>query len=374
MPEAPRCAQAPLRHTPLYAVQRGLGARFVEFGGWELPVHYTSIQEEHHAVRQRAGLFDVSHMGEIEIRGPHALAACQQLTVNDVGRLADGQAQYSLLCLPSGGVIDDIMVHRINAERLLLCVNASNTDADFAWIAEHNGGAEVVNRSTETAQLALQGPLATQILAGLTPLPLAEIRPFAFREGPVAGRSALVAHTGYTGEDGWEIYCASTDAVALWEALLSTGRPGGLQPAGLGARDTLRLERALPLYGHELSSEITPLEAGLGWVVRFSKPSFIGREALLQQREAGVPRCLVGLVTTAAGIPRQGYSILHEDDVVGTVTSGTKSPTLGKAIGLGYVASAWKAVGTKLGVSIRQRVVGAEVVSLPFYQRKAVRR
>jgi glycine cleavage system T protein (aminomethyltransferase) len=363
-----------MKHTPLYSTQRALGARFVDFGGWELPVQYTGIQEEHHAVRKRAGLFDVSHMGEIELRGPHALAACQELTVNDVGRLRDGQAQYSLLCYPHGGVVDDIMVHRITGERLLLCVNAANREKDFAWIAEHSGGAEVIDRSDEFAQLALQGPRATEILAPATPLDLHAIAPFAFREGTVAGRAALVAHTGYTGEDGWEIYCGADDAVVIWQALLDRGRPIGLQPAGLGARDTLRLERALPLYGHELTADTTPLQAGLAWVVRFSKPSFIGRDALQRQRDAGVDPRLIGLAMTEPGIPRQGYRVLHDQEVVGTVTSGTKSPTLGKGIGLGYVASVWKAVGTQLGVQIRERLVGAEVVSLPFYQREGVRR
>jgi len=359
-----------MNRTPLYDAQRALGARFIEFGGWQLPVHYTGIQEEHHAVRQRAGLFDVSHMGEIELRGPHALEVCQELTVNDVGRLRDGQAQYSVLCYPNGGTVDDIMVHRLSSERLLLCVNASNTETDFAWISEHRGQAEVINQSAAYAQLALQGPLATRILTPLTNLSLDAIAPFAFAEGTVAGRAALVAHTGYTGEDGWEIYCAPHDAVAIWDALLETGRPMGMQPVGLGARDTLRLERALALYGHELTAETTPLEAGLGWVVRFSKPHFIGREALQRQRETGVSRQLVGLTTNEPGIPRQGYRVFHADEVVGSITSGTKSPTLGKAIGLGYVANVWKAVGTQLGVEIRERVVSAGVVALPFYQRR----
>ena len=358
-----------MKRTPLYSVQRAAGARFVDFGGWDLPVQYTSIQDEHTAVRTHAGLFDVSHMGEIELRGPHAIAACQELTVNDLGRLRDGQAQYSLLCLPSGGVVDDIMVHRLGHERILLCVNAANVDKDFAWIRDHAGAAEVVNRSEDVAQLALQGPLATTILAPLTDLPLADIAPFAFREGTVAGRTALVAHTGYTGEDGWELYCAAADAVTLWEAVCAAGEPLGLRLAGLGARDTLRLERALPLYGNELTAETTPLEAGLAWVVRFAKPSFIGRDALLRQRDAGVPRHLVGLAMRDPGIPRHGYPIQDGDRTVGTITSGTKSPTLGKAIGLGYVATGLHDVGTHLDVRIRERTARAEVVALPFYRR-----
>lgn len=360
-----------MRRTPLFSAHTALGARFVDFGGWELPVRYAGIIAEHHAVRRRAGLFDVSHMGEIELRGPHALAACQRLTTNDVGRLHDGQAQYSLLCLPSGGVVDDIIVHRVHAERLLLCVNAANTSKDLAWITEHRQGAEVVDRSAEFAQLALQGPRATDILAQLTDLPLRDIPAFAFREGTVAGRAALAAHTGYTGEDGWEVYCASEHAPVVWNAILDAGHAFGIAPAGLGARDTLRLERALPLYGHELTETTTPLEAGLGWVVRFAKDAFLGSEALRRQQAAGVTRQLVGLAMTEPGIPRQGYPIAHAPDVVGAVTSGTQSPTLGKAIALGYVASTWRHIGTRLSIAIRDRVAAAEVVPLPFYKRAA---
>jgi len=358
-----------MKRTSLYSRHAALGARFVEFGGWQMPVQYTSIIDEHRAVRERAGLFDVSHMGEIELRGQHAVAVAQAVTVNDVNRLRDGQAQYSLLCQPDGGAIDDIIVHRIASERILLCVNAGNIEKDFAWIREHGNGAEVLNRSAECGQLALQGPRATEILMRLTSLPLPEIPPFAFAEGPVAGQRALVAHTGYTGEDGWELYCAADDAPALWDALLEAGQASGLRPAGLGARDTLRLERALPLYGHELTAETTPLEAGLGWVVRFTKTSFIGRDALLRQRAVGLSRQLVGFVMIGAGIARQGYAICRDGVRVGEVTSGTKSPTLGKAIGLGYVASTCKEIGTRLSIDIRDRMIPAEVVRLPFYKR-----
>ncbi len=358
-----------MKRTSLYSRHAALGARFVEFGGWQMPVQYTSIIDEHRAVREQAGLFDVSHMGEIELRGQHAVAAAQEVTVNDVGRLRDGQAQYSLLCQPDGGAIDDIIVHRIASERILLCVNAANIEKDFAWIREHGKGAEVLNRSAEFGQLALQGPRATEILLRLTALPLPEIPPFAFAEGAVAGQRAMVAHTGYTGEDGWELYCAADDAPALWDALLEAGHASDLRPAGLGARDTLRLERALPLYGHELTAETTPLEAGLGWVVRFTKTRFIGRDALLRQRAQGLSRRLVGFVMIGAGIARQGYVIRRDGVRVGEVTSGTKSPTLGKAIGLGYVASACTEIGTRLSIDIRDRTTPAEVVRLPFYKR-----
>lgn len=360
-----------MKRTPLYDRHKAHGARFVEFGGWEMPVQYTGIIDEHHAVRRRAGLFDVSHMGEIELRGPRALAAAQHLTVNDVGRLSDGQAQYSILCLPTGGVVDDIMVHRIAADRIMICVNASNIEKDFAWMRDNASGAEVVDRSDETALLALQGPQATAILAKVTGAPLAQIPRFGFVDAEVAGCRALVAHTGYTGEDGWELYCGSDDAGAVWDALIEAGGDAGISPVGLGARDTLRLESALPLYGHELTATTTPLEARLGWVVRLAKEDFIGRDALLRQKEHGVERQLVGIVLTDRGIARQEYRILRDADQVGIVTSGTMSPTLGKAIGLGYVAPEYAEIGTRLNVEIRRQQTAAEVVRLPFYKRDA---
>jgi aminomethyltransferase len=360
-----------MRHTPLYDRHKAHGARFVEFGGWEMPVQYSGIIDEHNAVRQRAGLFDVSHMGEIEIRGPRALEAVQHLTVNDVARLGDGQAQYSLLCLPSGGIVDDIMVHRLSAERILICVNASNTPKDFEWMRDNAAGAEVIDRSDEFALLALQGPRATSILSKLTRLPLEEVPRFAFAEGEIGAGKALVAHTGYTGEDGWEIYCGPGDAAALWDAILEAGSGDGIAAAGLGARDTLRLESALPLYGHELDDTTTPLEARLGWVVRLGKKEFIGRESLVRQKERGIDRQLVGFAVTGRGIARQNHRILHGQDEVGMVTSGTMSPTLGKAIGLGYVAPKYAGIGNNLEIDVRGRQVAAEVVRLPFYKREA---
>lgn len=358
-----------MKRTPLYPAHVARGARLVDFAGWEMPVQYTGIIEEHLAVRHAAGLFDVSHMGEVEVRGDEALATCQRLTVNDVGRLRDGEAQYTLFCLPTGGVVDDVIVHRLSATRYLFCVNASNREADVAWIREHRRGAEVIDRSDDFAQLALQGPRATAILSRLTALALGEIPPFGFAEGSVAGRAALVAHTGYTGEDGWELYCAPGNASALWEALLTAGEPEGILPVGLGARDTLRLERALPLYGHELTDATTPLEAGLGWVVRLQKGDFIGRDALVRQTGEGLRRRLVGITPTEPGIPRQGYILRHDGEVVGEITSGTKSPVLGKGIGLGYVAATSSEVGTRVSIEIRNRAIAAEVVQLPFYKR-----
>lgn len=360
-----------MSRTPLYDAHRALGARMVDFAGWDMPVQYRGIIEEHTAVRRRAGLFDVSHMGEIELRGAGALEACQRATANDVRRLADGTAQYSLLLDPGGGIVDDVIVHRLAADRIMICVNASNRAADFAYLREHARGAEVVDVSDATALLALQGPRASAILSRCTALPLATIPRFAFASGAVAGRQAMVAHTGYTGEDGWEIYCASGDARPLWDALLEAGQGDELQPVGLGARDTLRLEAALPLYGHELGLDTTPDEARLTWVVRADKGEFVGREALLAARARGPRRCLVGIELLDPGVPRAEYRLLRDGQAIGVLTSGTKSPTLGKGIALGYVEPAARAVGTSLAVEIRGRAAAARVVALPFYRRGA---
>lgn len=358
-----------MKRTPLYDVHRALGARLVEFAGWEMPVQYTGILDEHAAVRTKAGLFDVSHMGEVEVRGPHALEACQRISTNDLSRIRDGQAQYSLLCLPSGGVVDDVIFYRRSETLFFLCVNAGNREADFEWIREQATGAEVVDRSDEFAQLALQGPRATSILERLTGLSLASAPAFSFSDVVARGVRVMAARTGYTGEDGWEIYCAAADAVDMWSALCEAGAPEGMQPAGLGARDTLRLEAALPLYGHELTRETTPLEAGLARFVRTGKGEFLGRDELLAQERDGVRRRLVGIEMTGAGIPRQGYPVRRDGVVVGAVTSGTKSPTLNKAIGLAYVEAVCAEIDTAVDVEIRNKTVAARVVPRPFYRR-----
>ena len=357
-----------MKRTPLYDAHRAAGARMVDFAGWEMPVQYTGIIDEHLAVRTRAGLFDVSHMGEVEVRGAGALAACQYATANDVGRLADGQAQYSLLLTPAGGIVDDVIIYRRAADRFFFCVNASNRERDVAHLRAHVRGAEVIDRSDDYALLALQGPRATAILARLTSVELGRVPRFAFAEGEVAGRGALIAHTGYTGEDGWELYCAPGDAAALWQAILDAGRPDGVAPAGLGARDTLRLEAALPLYGHELGEDTTPFEARLAWVVRMDKGDFVGRAGLETHRQRGPRRCLVGIELTEPGVPRAGYRVLRQGSAVGEVTSGTKSPTLGKGIGLGYVEPSASGPDTPTAVEIRGREVAARVVRLPFYR------
>jgi aminomethyltransferase len=340
----------------------------VDFAGWDMPVQYSGIIDEHVAVRTRAGLFDVSHMGEVDVRGAGALAACQHATANDVARLADGQAQYTLLLTPAGGIVDDVIIHRRAADHFFFCVNASNRAGDVAYLREHIRGATVTDRSDDYALLALQGPRAGAILSRLTAVDLTRIARFAFADGTVAGRAAMLAHTGYTGEDGWELYCAPGDAPALWQAILTAGAPDGIVPAGLGARDTLRLEAALPLYGHELGEDTSPFEARLAWVVRMDKGDFVGRAALAERQRRGPRRCLVGVELIEAGVPRAGYRLLREGQPVGEVTSGTKSPTLGKGIALGYVEPTASGVGTALAVEIRGRAVAARVVRLPFYR------
>jgi aminomethyltransferase len=342
----------------------------VEFAGWEMPLSYRGAAEEHGAVRERCGLFDVSHMGEIELRGPGAGTACQELTVNDVSRLRVGDGQYTVLCNQRGGVLDDLIVFRLGPHRYLLVVNAANTAADFGWIAEHaRGRAEVLDRSDELALLALQGPEAETVLRRLTPLDLTTLRPFVAVESRVAGLAVVVSRTGYTGEDGFELLCGANDARALWAPLLEAVERHGGQPAGLAARDTLRLEAGLPLCGTDMDADTTPLEAGLAWVVKLHKERFIGREALAEQARAGLARRLVGLELDEPGIPRHGYAVWHDGTAVGRVTSGTKSPTLGTFIGLAYVTTGVSAPGTPVAVEIRGRRIPARVVDRPFYRR-----
>ncbi|MCM2333969.1 MAG: glycine cleavage system aminomethyltransferase GcvT [Anaeromyxobacteraceae bacterium] len=355
--------------TPLYDAHLRAKARMVEFAGWDMPVQYAGLLDEHEAVRTKAGLFDVSHMGEVVFRGPKALAALQAVFTNDLSKVADGQAQYGCLCRPTGGIVDDVVVYRRGAEDLLVCVNAGNRQKDHEWLAAHAGGADVRNESDEWGQLALQGPLAAQLLQRLCDQNLSLVRTYRFTQGKVAGIPCIVARTGYTGEDGFELFCAAGEATRLWDALLEAGQPEGLQPAGLGCRDSLRLEMAYRLYGSDMDDETTPLEAGLGWVVKLDKGDFIGRDALLKQKEAGLSRKLVGFQLTQAGIARHGYPVLQDGRPVGVVTSGTRSPTLGTSIGLAYVPPALAAEGSTLAVDVRGRAVAATVVKTPFYNR-----
>ncbi|MDL2719210.1 MAG: glycine cleavage system aminomethyltransferase GcvT [Acidobacteriota bacterium] len=338
------------------------------FGGWDMPVEYSGLADEHRAVRTRAGLFDVSHMGEIRVRGPKAFETVQRLTCNDVAALEDGKVQYSAFLTEKGTFVDDLLTYRIAADDYLLVVNASNTPKDVAWAKQlESAGAAVEDESPVWAQLALQGPRAEAILQPLTETPLARITYYRFEPGKVLGVPALLSRTGYTGEDGFEVYLHPDRAGDVWDAILKSGQPHGILPAGLGARDTLRLEAALALYGNDIDDEHTPWEANLGWIVKMKKGDFIGREALAKQKEAGVVRRLAGFEVTGRGIARHGYAV---DGDAGVVTSGTQTPTVGKAIGLAYLPAGRVTPGTPLAIDVRGRSVAAHVVPTPFYKRQ----
>ena len=360
----------PQKRTPLFDTHRQLGAKMVPFGGWEMPVQYAGILEEHRAVRERAGLFDVSHMGEFEIRGRGALESIQRLTTNDASRLHVGQVQYSALTTPAGTFVDDITVYKFADDHYCLTVNASNIDKDFAWVREHvPPSIQLKNASDEIALLALQGPKAQEILRKLTSVELAKIKYYWFVEGKVMGIDCCISRTGYTGEDGFEIYIRSQHAAALWNALLEAGAPAGLQPCGLGARDTLRLEAKMALYGNDIDDRHTVLEADLGWIVKLEKGEFIGREVLARQKTDGVNRKLVGFEMAGRGIARSHYPIAKGGKAIGEVTSGGPAPTLAKNIGLGYVPVEHAAIGTEFDILIRGNPVAARVVPTPFYKR-----
>src|SRR5215475_14341043 len=334
------------RQTPLNRVHRALGARMVDFAGWDMPVQYTGVVAEHEAVRNAAGLFDVSHMGEIEFRGEGALESANALITNDLGKAGNGQAVYAGLLNHQGGFVDDVVAYRFSPEHILICVNASNREKDFAWMVENSPRLRPLNRSDDFAQLAIQGPRAAGIVQRLTAQPLAEIGTYHFREGAVAGVPCIISRTGYTGEDGFELYCPPDRAETLWNALLEAGRADGLVPAGLGARDTLRTEMKYALYGNDIDDAHTPLEAGLGWIVKMDKGEFVGRAALAAQKAAGIQRKLVGFEMREAGIPRHGYPLRKDGQRVGEVTSGTMGPTVKKAIGIGYVPTELAAEAT----------------------------
>jgi len=366
-----------LKRTPLFELHQKLGARMVPFGGWEMPVQYTGVIEEHRAVRRTVGLFDVSHMGEFEVSGPQALDLIQLLSTNNAAKLQAGQVQYGLMCYENGTVVDDILVYRLGEHRYWLVVNAGNTAKDWEWVnvARERAGLhnlELTDRSDEVAQIALQGPLAEEVLHPLVPgAVLSQMTFFTLKTGlTIAGVQSLVlSRTGYTGEDGFELYVRREDAAALWEALLEAGEEKGLLPCGLGARDTLRFEARLPLYGHEISDQLNPLEAGLGFAVKLKKGvDFIGREALARLKAQGPARKLVGIAMVDRGIPRQGYEVAVGGQVVGFVTTGSFSPTLEKNIGLAYVPVAHSEIGTEVEVIIRGRALKARVVETPFYQ------
>jgi aminomethyltransferase len=365
------------QRTPLFEEHRLAGGKMVPYAGFEMPVQYeTGIQAEHRAVREAAGLFDVSHMGEFSVEGPDALAFVGSLTVNDPTALAIGQAQYSAFCAEDGTVIDDLLVYRTGEEALLMVVNAANRAGDWAWVNAHAEGHDVTleDRSDQTALLALQGPRAEEILAPLTGLELEGIGFYRFSEGEVAGVPCLVARTGYTGEDGFELYHDPGDAPKLWRALLEAGKAHGLVPAGLGARDTLRLEVGYPLYGNDLDRTHTALESGLGWIVKLDRGDFVGKDALVRQKERGPVRRLTGIRLTERGFPRPGYPVFSGGREVGKVTSGTVSPTLGEGVALAYLPVELTEPGTAVAVKIRNQKVEGVVQRPPFYRDGSLRR
>jgi aminomethyltransferase len=366
-----------LRRTPLYEEHLAARGKMVPFAGYEMPVHYAAgITAEHSTVRGAVGLFDVSHMGEFEIRGPQALDLVQYVTTNDASTLEPGQAQYSALPSEEGTLLDDLLVYRLGAHHYMLVVNAANREKDLAWIRRFvdRFDAELTDRSDEIALLALQGPRAEQVLAGLTGVDLTSIAYYRFEEGEVAGVRGVISRTGYTGEDGFELYLPASEAVRVWRALLSEGEESGILAAGLGARDSLRLEMGYALYGNDLDDSRTPLEAGLGWVTKLDKGEFVGREALLRHREEGPREKLVGFRLAERGFPRPGHVILSGDEPVGAVTSGTVSPSLGMGIGLGYLPARLAEPGGSIEIEIRSQRFHAEVVHPPFYTGGSIRR
>ncbi len=365
-------AHGGLYATPLADRHAGLGARMIEFAGWSMPVQYAGILEEHRAVRTRAGLFDLSHMGELFVDGPDAAKALAYALVSDPTTLKVGRAQYSMICFAGGGVLDDLIVYRLAEERFMVVANASNAAAVSDALVERIAGFKVIldDRSLATALIAIQGPLSLQVLAPLTDVVLDDLRNYAVGEGSVAGEPALVARTGYTGEDGFEIFVDVASAGRVWDALMDAGRPAGVVPVGLGARDTLRLEAGMPLYGNELGPDTTPYEAGLGRVVKLTKEGdFVGRAALEKAEADGPRKKLVGLALRGRGIARHGYELFAGDRRTGVVTSGTLSPTLGEPIAMAYAAPSDAEPGTILEVKIRDQRVPAQVVALPFYRR-----
>jgi aminomethyltransferase len=361
-----------LHETPLREHHVALGARMIDFAGWLMPVQYAGILEEHRAVRQRAGLFDLSHMGELFLEGPEAGTALAGALITNPPALAEGRAQYSMIVAPDGGIIDDLIVYRLAIERFLVVANASNARTVSDALAERITGFKAVldDRSLAMSLVAIQGPRSVEIMRPLTDVDLATLRYYAIAEGTVAGIPALLARTGYTGEDGFEVFVDNGRAVELWDALLAAGSASGLAAIGLGARDTLRLEAGMPLYGNELDRTTNPYEANLGRVVKLDKPGdFVGRAALEKVAREGVARRLVGLVMRGRGIARHGYPVFRGDRPTGIVTSGTQSPSLGEAIAMAYLATSDAEPGTMVDVEIRGQRVPAEVVALPFYQR-----
>lgn len=362
-----------LKRTPLFDVYANYGGKTIDFGGWELPVQFSSIKAEHEAVRTKAGLFDVSHMGEIILTGTDSEEYLQKLMTNNVSKLVNGQAQYTAMCYKDGGIVDDLLIYKIEDNHYLLVVNAGNIEKDFNWMQENiTGDVTLVNKSEDYGLLALQGPLAQVILQKLTTKNLDEIGFFRFANNvDVVGKDVIISRTGYTGEDGFEIYASANDVTELWSSILEAGKEEGIIPCGLGARDTLRFEACLPLYGQELTKDITPLEANIGFVVKLNKDQdFNGKAILLEQKENGVPRKSIGIEMIDKGIPRTGYPVFVDNKQIGHVTSGTQSPTLKKNIGLALIDTTFAELGQEVEIEIRNKRLKAITVATPFYKRE----
>ncbi|MBR9989596.1 MAG: glycine cleavage system aminomethyltransferase GcvT [Gemmatimonadetes bacterium] len=365
-----------LKRTPLFEEHRRLDGKLVPFAGYEMPVQYPSgILAEHQAVRERAGVFDVSHMGELEVRGGDALGFVQYITTNDASRLEVGQAQYSAFCGHDGAMLDDCIVYRFE-DHYMLVVNASNVDKDRDWISQHTGrfDTQVIDRSEETGLIALQGPRSQAILARLSDADLENIRYYHFIEGTVADVPAVISRTGYTGEDGFELYLPADRTAHVWQQILEAGGRDAILPAGLGARDSLRLEMGYALYGNDIDERRTPLEAGLGWVTKLDKREFIGRDAIVKQKESGIRERLVGFICQERGFPRHGYAVQIDGEVVGEVTSGIVSPMLQQGIGMAYVPAETARPGTRIDIMVRDKAIPAEIVRPPFYKGGTVRK
>ncbi|MFC1852709.1 glycine cleavage system aminomethyltransferase GcvT [candidate division CSSED10-310 bacterium] len=358
------------KKTPLYESHVELGAKMIPFAGWIMPIQYAGITKEHKTVRSQAGLFDVSHMGEIELRGPDALNNVQKLVTNNVGRLTEGGALYTGMLYPNGTFVDDLLVYRLADDRYLLVVNAANTEKDFQWVQDNlSGNVSAENISDTICQLALQGPKSFDIFSKICPEPVRDLKPFTFLQGTIGGCKTIISRTGYTGEDGLELYLAWDDGLTVWQALLEAGQTTGLEAVGLGARDTLRMEAGLMLYGNDISAETTPLEAGLKWTVKFKKGDFIGRDALLEQKHAGLQRKLAGFRMRGKGIPRPSYPVFVQGQKMGEVASGGLAIWLKQRVGTTYLPPEFVEPGTSIEIDIRNKAVEAEIVTLPFYKR-----
>ena len=359
-----------MKRTAMYPIHKRLGARIVEFAGWEMPVLYEGVREEHLAVRRGAGLFDVSHMGEIEIKGKEAAGFCQFIATNDVYSVREFEAQYTLFCNHEGGVVDDVILYKLSDENFLFCVNASNTAKDHDWVLGANDGydIEITDRSPEYSQIALQGPRSEAILSGCVGADLSSLKRFHFLPLTWNGMGLLIARTGYTGEDGFEIFLPWEEGPELWERLTETGGPHGIKPCGLGARDTLRIEMGYSLYGHEIDDDINPFEAGLGRYVKMDAGEFIGKGALKRILEEGIKHRICGFEMIDRGIPREGYGVFKNGALLGTVTSGTLSPSLEKSIGMGYLTGEVN-IGDRIQIEIRNTYREAQVVDIPFYKK-----